>query len=276
MHIYLRHKTAPALGIAALLMLSVPLNATAAPVPAAQSASAIEALNPASDAPTLSAEESFTQAASHLARIENISQEKAEAALHAGIELGTAAGDLRKLIGEREVSMVLEYTPLTRLVVKISGAARIRGVDELVSSAKHAITIEYVGRPGIEELDQALRAATIGWKRAFPQVQRTTVNDDNSNEILVVVATGSSPVGEETLRELAPSIPRSIKLSIIEELEGDGGRDFSRGGLPLNIQGDPSAAHCTSGFMATKNTSGTKVFTTAAHCGNSLMYKGVA
>ncbi len=65
-------------------------------------------------------------------------------------------------------------------------------------------------------------------------------------------------------------LPSYVAVASIEESVETKDLLDSRGGLRLAEQG--GGLQCTSGFMGTKNSSGTKVLVTAAHCPDALRY----
>ncbi len=99
----------------------------------------------------------------------------------------------------------------------------------------------------------------------------TTVDDSDPGHVIAFFSPGTK-LTETDLRKVAPDFPVGVRLSVEEDRDGPNFADnLSRGNLRMNIQGT-GAAECTSGFMATKNNTGTKVLTTAAHCANNLAY----
>lgn len=255
--------------------------ATAAPsIAVSQSSPQVEAsVQPNSDAsdldeglPRVSFKEALAQDAAHLAKMNGISQERAEAALIVGDGLTSVTGKIRALIGDREVSITKEYVPVTRLRVEISGFDEIPGLDGIVSASDSPVEILYTEKLSVQHVIKALDSATDGWKSAFPQITRTTVDDSDPGHVIVFISPGTR-LAEADLRKVTPEFPLNVRLTT--EIDADGpdfAHNLSRGNLRMNIQGSGDS-ECTSGFMATKNTTGTKVLTTAAHCANNLAYK---
>lgn len=223
-------------------------------------------------APVLSDTESAASDAAEFAKLHGVSQDVASRSLADGAALRQVTGQLRDLIGDREVSITKRYLPTTKLLVEISGTEPIPGVAEMADSAPSPVEITYVEMPSMEDLHQALLVSTKEWKSAFPQVLRTTIDDQDSDRVLVVIKPGTEWPSVSRLRELARDIPVNVVLKVTEQRPEEAPSLDSRGGLRLAGQGGP--LECTSGFMATKNSTGTRVLLTAAHCGNALRYIG--
>lgn len=225
--------------------------------------------------PSLPEGEALTKDAAEFAKSTGKSQEAAEEALSAARDLIPFVGDIRAVIGDREVFIGKVYEPDTHLVVEVSGSDPIPGLDQIVEAAPHPILVSYVDRPGVEGMHSILRAATSTWQQHYPQITRTTVDDADHSSILIFVQDGEEYPSEPDLRALAPRIPNAINISLRHEPDGEGAAKASRGGLRLNLQSKPSGgAKCTSGFMATRNVSGTKVLLTTGHCPDALAYRG--
>lgn len=223
-----RSRVCATVAVFALVVIAVPAAGWGASLsaPASISSSASDStkpsvLDPEDDLPILTEDEALAKDAAEFARLKGTSQATAETALSAARELAPVTGELRELLGDREVSITKKYFPTTRLVVEISGKEKIPGVDEIVMSSPHPVLVSYVDKPGIEQLNQILRAATPAWEKAFPQVTRTTVDDSNPSRILVFVSADASAPDVAQLRELAPAVPASVTMSVRADREVD-------------------------------------------------------
>lgn len=99
------------------------------------------------------------------------------------------------------------------------------------------------------------------------------MDDSDSGHVIAFITPGKR-LTEADLRRAAPEFPLDVRLTTEDDTEGPNfATNLSRGNLRMN---GPGSSICTSGFMATKNTTGTKVLTTAAHCNNQLAYQSWA
>lgn len=221
--------------------------------------------------PIVSAEEAVRTDAAYLAKRDGVSVDAAVEAVARVEELTKHIPEVRELIGDREVSVDVEYTPRAKLNIAVSGEKSIPRLQAMAQSSDGDIAITYLDTPSIEHLQEIVDQAAAAWRENFKSFRAASV-DEATNRGIYATFDGDGLPAEAELRKVARIIPEGVKLSVARH-EASSARLFSRGGLIL-YRTSTGFADCTSGWVAAKRSTGTPILTTAGHCANDLSYIG--
>ncbi|WP_019146629.1 chymotrypsin family serine protease [Aeromicrobium massiliense] len=212
--------------------------------------------------------ESLRQDATLVAEAEGMSVAEATEQLELQDQLAPLGGKIRDLLGDRVVHVGIVYEPVYELEVRIADGPRADDVETLAEESGLPVSVRYTSEPTEAGLVQARERFEPDWRTEFPAIVNVDVETEFSRYNFDL-----SDASDKVRAQITEVVKRDVPRANVSFTEGAVTQDrASRGGLPLVLQAN-NAPECTSGFMATKNSTGTKVLLTAGHCRENLAYR---